>query len=451
MSPRHHLRALASRADFRRLYRTRIVSQIADGVFQASLAGTVLFNPDRQTDPLAIALGFAALLLPYSFIGPFVGVLLDRWKRRDVLVFTNVVRMVLIPLVAAFIWFGTASIVFILLALVVVAIGRFYTAALSAALPHVTSDEQLVTANSFSTTSGTIAFSVGIAGALGLRQIFGASDHGYAGVSLCATVGYLLAACVAARFERGYLGPEHPAPDRLRFTRQVRAIMGDFLGGAHHLKRRPLARTAMIAACAQRACYGIATLMLLLLYRNYFTDDGIFRAHEAGLGQVVAASALGAFVAAALTPWASRRLGASRWVLALLIVGAVAPLALGTPFSLPLLLPAVFVIGLVAQSAKIVADATVQHECDDGYQGRVFSLYDMFFNVCFVVGMLVAALTLPTSGKSYAVLWGVAVFYAVLAVWYGWASRLHPRAAGKSATAQSVPAAPAPVESMSDS
>ena len=38
---------------------------------------------------------FAVLLLPYSLVGPFAGVLLDRWRRRQVLLWANVVRTVL--------------------------------------------------------------------------------------------------------------------------------------------------------------------------------------------------------------------------------------------------------------------------------------------------------------------------------------------------------------------
>ena len=44
--------------------------QFADGVFQASLAGTILFNPERQAHAGDIAAGFAVLLLPYSLPRP---------------------------------------------------------------------------------------------------------------------------------------------------------------------------------------------------------------------------------------------------------------------------------------------------------------------------------------------------------------------------------------------
>src|ERR671910_174884 len=102
----HHVRAILTRGDFRRLLTTRVTSQFADGLFQAALAGSVLFNPNERPEPLAVALGFAVLLLPYSLAGPFVGVLLDRWSRRNVLVAANLVRAAMIPIVALLVWNG---------------------------------------------------------------------------------------------------------------------------------------------------------------------------------------------------------------------------------------------------------------------------------------------------------------------------------------------------------
>src|ERR671929_2319633 len=95
------VRHLLFRGDFRRLLATRLLSQFGDGVFQAALAGTVLFNPQRAADPVDVAAGFAVLLLPYSLVGPFAGVWLDRWSRRQVLLHANVVRAVLVAFVAA--------------------------------------------------------------------------------------------------------------------------------------------------------------------------------------------------------------------------------------------------------------------------------------------------------------------------------------------------------------
>jgi hypothetical protein len=82
IAPHHNLRAILARRGFRRLLWVRLLSQVGDGWFQAALAGSVFFNPERAASPLAITSAFAMLLLPYSLVGPFVGVFLDRWSRR---------------------------------------------------------------------------------------------------------------------------------------------------------------------------------------------------------------------------------------------------------------------------------------------------------------------------------------------------------------------------------
>ena len=66
--------------------------QFGDGMLQSALATFVLFSPEREPDAVRVAAAFAILLLPYSFIGPFAGVLLDRWQRRNVLVRANLLK-----------------------------------------------------------------------------------------------------------------------------------------------------------------------------------------------------------------------------------------------------------------------------------------------------------------------------------------------------------------------
>jgi len=128
------LRHLLRRTDFRRLLGTRLAAPFGDGVFQAALAGTVLFNPQRAADPVAVAAGFAILLLPYSLVGPFAGVWLDRWSRRQVLVRANVLRAGLVAVVAALVSGGVQGTAFYAAGLAVFSVNRFVLAALSAFL-----------------------------------------------------------------------------------------------------------------------------------------------------------------------------------------------------------------------------------------------------------------------------------------------------------------------------
>src|SRR5690606_27417772 len=87
-------------AGFRRLFTVRVTSQWADGVFQVALASYVVLSPERAPSAWGIAIALAVVLLPFSVLGPFVGVFLDRWSRRQVLVRANLVRVPLLLVLA---------------------------------------------------------------------------------------------------------------------------------------------------------------------------------------------------------------------------------------------------------------------------------------------------------------------------------------------------------------
>jgi hypothetical protein len=80
------------------------------------------------------------------------------------------------------------------------------------------------------------------------------------------------------------------------------------------------------------------------------------------------------------------------------------------------MLAAAFVLGLTTQGAKIATDTIVQSSVDDGYRGRIFSVYDVLFNVAFVGAAAVAALMLPPDGRSAALVVTLASAYAAIAV-----------------------------------
>ena len=116
--------------DFWRLLELRTASQFSDGLFQAGLAGALLFNPERAARPLAIAGAFAVLFLPYSLLGPFAGALMDRWDRRLVLVGANLGRLVSVALVGVCLAVGAGNLLVLCGALVVNGLARRFGARL---------------------------------------------------------------------------------------------------------------------------------------------------------------------------------------------------------------------------------------------------------------------------------------------------------------------------------
>ncbi|MFE4380575.1 MFS transporter [Streptomyces cyaneofuscatus] len=410
MSVARDLRTLLRLRNFRRLLTVRLLSQSADGVYQVALAAYVVFSPEKQTSAAAIASAMAVLLLPYSLIGPFAGVLLDRWPRRQVFLYGNLLRAALASCTALLILASVPDWLFYASALCVTAVNRFVLAGLSAALPRVVDDERLVVANSLSPTAGTLAATAGGGLAFVVRLVADESD---AAVVLLGAMLYLLSALASLSLPRTLLGP---APDGtpLRLRAALTVTAHGLVAGLRHLGERTHAARALAAMTVLRFCYGALTVMVLMLCRYAWSDgdsDGL-----ALLGLAVGASGAGFFVAAVVTPWAVGRLGRYGWITACAGSAAVLVPALGLPFTPVPMLIAAFVLGVVTQGSKIATDTVVQTSVDDSFRGRVFSLYDVLFNVAFVGAAGVAALLLPPDGRSVAVVAGVAVLYAAVAV-----------------------------------
>ncbi|MEV1079823.1 MFS transporter [Streptomyces sp. NPDC050211] len=405
------LRVLLRFQGFRRLLAVRLLSQGADGVYQVALASYVVFSPEKQTSAAAIASAMAVLLLPYSLVGPFAGVLLDRWRRRQVLLYCSLLRALLATVTAALIVSDVPDWLFYVSALCVTAVNRFVLSGLSAALPRVVDADRLVIANSLSPTAGTLAATAG-GGLAFLVRILGADSD--AAVVLLGAVLYLCAGLASLRMARDLLGPDRELVQP-RLTAALSGTARDLVAGVRHLAA-PQRRQATWALCAMtmmRFCYGALTVMLLMLCRYAFTstsEDGL-----ALLGLALAISGAGFFAAAVLTPWAAGRLGPGGWIIVCAAAAAVLELVLGLPFATAPMLAAAFVLGLTTQGAKIATDTIVQSSVDDGFRGRVFSVYDVLFNAAFVGAAAVAAAILPPDGRSVALVVTVAVIYGAVA------------------------------------
>ncbi|MFJ8823834.1 MFS transporter [Streptomyces sp. NPDC102467] len=404
------LRVLLRLRDFRRLLALRLLSQGADGVYQIALATYVVFSPEKQTSPAAIASAMAVLLLPYSLVGPFAGVLLDRWRRRQVFLYGNLLRVLLASATAALMLSNAPDWLFYASALSVTAVNRFVLAGLSAALPRVVDADRLVVANSLSPTAGTLAATLGGGLAFAVRLLGSDSD---AAVVLLGAALYLCAALASLRMDVQLLGPDQESIQP-RLGAALAGTARDLLGGVRHLaSRRPAAR-ALAAITVMRFCYGTLLVMVLMLCRYAWAStesDGL-----ALLGLAVGLSGAGFFVAAVVTPAAAGRFGAGGWIAVCAGSAAVLELALGLTFEPAPTLVAAFVLGLTTQGAKIAADTVVQSSVDDGFRGRVFSVYDVLFNISFVGAAGVAALMLPPDGRSVPLVVLVAALYAAVAL-----------------------------------
>lgn len=393
------LRGLLRERMFRRLLAVRVVGQLQDGIIQSALAGFVLFSPESQDSPAAVVGAFALLLLPYSVIGPFMGVFLDRWRRRQVLLWANLARA---GMVVALIVITLAQANVVLLGLVVLLVlgtNRLILTALAASLPNTVPPDRLIAANAVAPVSGTVAAAVGAGLSVSAGAALGATRGTTAVLLGVAAIGLLLTAALSLRLPVALLGPHGDV-----VPETVREVLRELARGARVLHRARPAWWAVWGVMAHRCAYGVALLLAIVASKTVLAGGD--NATALGLvGVAIAGAGAGAFLGAVLTPPIVKRWAAGWWSATAVLLAAV----VATPGLLSVtavgFVAGASMLGFAGQSIKIDTDTVVALNIGDDTRGRVFSLLDVGINVALLAGIAVAGFAVPASGVSMLMSW----------------------------------------------
>jgi MFS family permease len=411
------LRALWPLPGFRRLFAVRLVSQCADGLFQVGLATLFFFSPETASTARDVAAAFAVLLLPFTVVGPWAGVFLDRWRRRQVLVVGNAARgAVALVIALVMVAFGVGPAVYVL-ALVALSINRFLLAAMSASLPKVVDGPLLLTANSLVPTLGTAATFLGGAMGFVLGRLMPVGRERDAVAVAVAAVVMAGASALALRIGRDRLGPD--VPESTPVGAALSAVVHDLVGGARYLLRRRTPAHALGIMAWHRLCYGAVFMASILISRNLLNDPANVDAGLRTFAGVLGATGVGFAAAVVLTPLLSPRMGPHRWIVLCLLLAAVSQLMLAVSVAWPVVVAGAALLGLAAQAAKIAVDTIVQRDTDDAYRGRAFSIYDVLYNAAFVAAAGLGAVTMPNTGWSRGLFASLALAYLAGALVFG--------------------------------
>lgn len=411
-------RSVRSLPEFWRLLELRTASQFGDGLFQAGLAGGLLFNPDRPAGPWEVAGAFAVMYLPYSVLGPFAGALLDRWDRRQVLIGANCARVVLVLAIAALLLAGASDLPILFGALVVNGFTRFVSSGLSAALPDVVPRDQVVTMNSVATATGGAAAFLGAAFMLAPRGLIGADDTGAAAIIFIVVIPVSLALLLSVRFPAHVLGPHRSV--RTIHGSVAYAVATGWLHGARTALSVPTVAGTLAGLATHRMVLGINTMLVLVMVRHGDTQS------VAGIGTAalfLGAGGVGLFLATLITPGAVGRWGRYRTANGALLLAAAIQLG-GVGLQLPVMVLCGFLLGAAGQVVKLCADTAMQIDVDDALRGHMFAVQDAVFWISFIAALTAAAAVIPADGRSPGlVVAGSALYLIGLAVHAGVARR----------------------------
>ena len=391
-----------------RILTIRWSGQLTDGLFQSALASFVLFSPERAPNAISAALAFAVVLLPYSLIGPYVGIFLDRFSRQRIIRNCNYLRAANLLIIAWLVNSGSTGVVLTLFVLFAFGVNRLILSGLSAGLPLLVKREELIAANALAVTGGTIWVVIGGGIGIGIKNLLSQNsdaDFADAVVILIASLGFLTAALACFRLNKYEIGPlEHEVSAESRGYSEV-------LEGLMILRSHSDALRGILSIGIQRGGITALTLMALLLERNSFNDPADPDAGLAGFGMALAIAGVGIGLGAIISPYGVIKFGRHRWMRLLMFLCIPPLLIYAAGINEISMIGSAFLVGLCGQGIKVTNDALVQSKITDEYRGRVFAFYDVAVNAGIVTGAIGAALILPDNGVTAFLPITVALFY----------------------------------------
>ena len=360
------------------------LAQGADGIAQAVFADELILEPLGAGTPVRILSLFALTLVPYSVIAPFLGVLVDRWPRRSLMVATNLLRAVL--LVTIPIWaraFGGDLGLYIAI-LIVLGAGRLFLTTKGASLPVVLHERQLLRGNAISSGGGMISALVG--GVVGLVAV---DLIGHNGSFVLCGLAYFASAVVAGRISMR-MAHEHP-PDA-SFFRGVQRVALELIDGFAAIAKRARARLPLIGVVIVRTAGMLVTVAAILVIKAFYPEPDDDTARRLLSAVALGAAGAGAFIGATVAPLIGARFTRPGLIILGFLISGTGIFALGGIERIPALLVLTFIGGLGTFVAKVAVDAEVQAALPDIYRGRAFALYDIGYNLASVMaaGVMVA-------------------------------------------------------------
>ncbi len=363
---------LRSNRNFRRIWIGEVASWLGDW-FNAIAIYTLVQK--LSGSPFALGLVFLTKLLPFAVASPLAGLLVDRFDRRRLMIFADVVRAVL---VLGFLLVRDAGDLYLLYLLTTlqVLLTAVFIPARSASIPNITSGAELLTANALSAATWSTLLAMGAA--LGG---FATEWLGVEAVFYIDSATYLVSAFFIFR-------TVIPQDTEKGSGQGLRAILRDTVDGWRHMRTHP--RIGRMAFAKATWALGGGALVYMLAMMGEEVAAGT---PAVGIGILYAARGFGTGVGPlAVRQWVPNE---AMWPMLLGLGVAVSGVSYMLVGALPwgLWILALIAVAHAPSGANWVASSVLlQKRTVDKYRGRVFSTEWLLVTLADSVSILSASL-----------------------------------------------------------
>lgn len=344
--------------NFRQLWLGQVVSQMGDW-FDTIALYTIILNLTGSGRDVGLLL--VARFLPSFLFGPVSGVVADRFSRRTIMIWSDVLRALV---VLGFLFVRRADQLWIIYVLTVLqlALSTFFEPAKTAAVPSIVADRELVAANAISSVTWSVMLTLGAAAGGVITGWFGTNA-----AFILDALSYLLSAALIFNVRL----PKRPKRERQKLSLGQALGITETLEGARYVKRRPGVLALLLVKPAWGLGGGIMTLLAVFGERIF----PVGRSAATGIGVLFAARGIGT----AVGPIVARRLageGKNSMTVSIgiaFLIGGAFYIAFGAATSFVF---ALIVLGIAHTGGSILwvfSTVLLQRSVEDNFRGRVFA------------------------------------------------------------------------------
>jgi MFS family permease len=367
-----YISLLRENPGFARLWMAQVVSLAGDWFNTIVLSALVVRYSDGSG--LAVSVFLMARFLPPLLIGPFAGVLVDRFDRKAILVYCNLLRT---GVVLMFLLATTPDLLWLIYALTIAqfSLSAFFEPGQSAITPSLVRRDGLVLANTLASITWSVMLALGaILGGV-VAVAFGAAVALVIGAATFALAAFLISTIKV---------PEHP-PVRVVDESDDKGD-GSFMEGLRYLAANPVTAAALLVK-GGTSLGNVDTLMTIYATQLFVLGtDG-----QLSLGILYSSFGIGAV----LGPLLLNRIndGSVRRMRRLIVYGfiwsALGWVLLGAAGALIVAALALVVRAMGGSANWTYSTVIIQKSVPDRFLGRVFALDLAVFQLATVVSILV--------------------------------------------------------------
>jgi len=394
---------------FLRFAIAQLVSQFGDRVHQMALVGLIAQRWPGSPFELAKLLSFT--IIPVFLIGPIAGVYVDRWDRRTTLFVCDILRGILVLIIAVYVMDLPSIVPVYAMVFAIFAFSRFYVPAKMALVPQLVDKSDLLLANSIITVTGMIALVLGaLFGGIIVEQ-----NGPKGGFYFDAFTFFLSAALLftVSKVKRWQISKEKIVAVGRDAVAAHKNVWHEIVDGITYIKGQNGIRFIFLMMSILFSAAGAIYVIIIVFIQQAFgsvTKDLGFLAVPLGIGLFLGSMAFGRY---------GKNLSKYKTIFWSLILGGIMvtifAVAVTTTHDRTFAAALAAILGFVVGPMVIAANTVIHSVCSEKLSGKVFAALEFVMHLAFLVAMLLSAYVAEFVSRHW-ILMAIGVIFFVVGV-----------------------------------